>query len=70
MTEFQADAMQGVGRTKSVLRLVASAGAAGARVAHVALRLGMHKASVSRLLNTLVALDVLERNGDRPLLCQ
>jgi DNA-binding IclR family transcriptional regulator len=58
------ESMQGVTRAFSVLRFVARAGASGARVADVSLQLGMHKASASRLLNTLVGLGVLER-GDR-----
>lgn len=63
--QLQVDSMQGVSRAFSVLRFVAAAGSAGARVADVAARLGMHKASVSRLLATLVALDVLDRDDNR-----
>jgi DNA-binding IclR family transcriptional regulator len=49
----------------AILRMIASAGAEGVRLSGVASGLGLHKASTSRVLNTLVALDILERGDDR-----
>ncbi|ORE91396.1 IclR family transcriptional regulator [Stappia sp. 22II-S9-Z10] len=59
------DEMQGVARAVTTLRAVALSGTAGARVTDIALALGLHKASTSRLLASLVSLGVLSRGTDR-----
>ncbi|MFW5678979.1 MAG: IclR family transcriptional regulator [Pseudomonadota bacterium] len=57
--------MQSVLRAVGVTRFVAGSGAAGCRLADVARAQGLHKASASRLLATLVAAGVVERTADR-----
>ncbi|RAH99030.1 IclR family transcriptional regulator [Acuticoccus sediminis] len=59
------DEMQSVSRAITTLRTVAETGTAGARVTDVSLHLGLHKASTSRLLASLVSLGALVRGEDR-----
>jgi DNA-binding IclR family transcriptional regulator len=59
------DSVQSIGRAFDVLRLVATAGELGLRLSDVAERTGLHKASASRILRTLVAQGVLQRHADR-----
>jgi DNA-binding IclR family transcriptional regulator len=59
------DSVQSIGRAFSILRLVATAGESGLRLSDVAEQTGLHKASASRILRTLVAQGVLQRHPDR-----
>lgn len=60
--ELPKDAMVSVGRAFSVLRLISGASQRGLRLSDISSTLGLHKASVSRMLSTLIALGAIERD--------
>lgn len=59
------DAMMSVGRAVTVLRLVGAAPEPGMRLRDISEALDLHKTSTSRMLTTLCALGVVERDRNR-----
>ena len=59
------EAMMSVSRALAVLSLIATAPERGLRSSEIAVALDLHKASVSRLLSTLVTLEAITRDRTR-----
>ncbi|KZX99205.1 MULTISPECIES: IclR family transcriptional regulator [unclassified Sulfitobacter] len=63
--DIQKDAMMSVGRAIAVLRLIGAAPEPGMRLRDISVALDLHKTSASRMLTTLGALGVIERDRNR-----
>lgn len=63
--DIQKDAMMSVGRAIAVLRLLGAAPEPGMRLRDISEALELHKTSASRMLATLGALGVIERDRNR-----
>ena len=62
---METQSVQSVARALRIARFVAGAGEAGSRLSEIALGVGLHKASASRLLQTLEQEGVVRRCVDR-----
>lgn len=62
---IQKDALMSVGRAIAVLRMIGAAPEPGMRLRDISMALDLHKTSTSRMLATLDALGVIERDRNR-----